>query len=164
MAGKVKALVVDDDDSIRYLVEQRLVQLGHECTLAVSAVAASEVIRRRPFELVMLDIMMPGKSGLDFLPEVLSASPDAAVVMMTSVSDVSVAVKAMREGAYDYIAKPFDLDSLDVRVHRALERRALLLRETAYRKMLEDMVGDLTAQLEQRSRELLAVNKFAQTG
>lgn len=68
------------------------------------------------FDLVLLDITMPGKSGIEFLPEIKDNDPDVAVVMLTGIADVSVGVKAMREGAFDYVNKPVSLPDFIIRV------------------------------------------------
>ncbi|MBI4338179.1 MAG: response regulator [Chloroflexi bacterium] len=162
VSGKANILVVDDEQSIRYLLEAMLKHLGYECTSAPDVDTASRLFDQQPFDLVVLDIMMPGKSGLDFLPVLLARDPDIAVVMLTAVPDVAVAVKAMREGAGDYITKPIELEHLAVRAARALERRSLRLRERTYRAGLEQMVAELTEQVEQRNRELAALRALLQ--
>ncbi len=157
-----RILIVDDDERIRTFFTAALEALDLDCSGAAEVTTAAQLLRARPHNLVLLDINMPGKTGTEYLPELLREYPDIAVIMITSVTDLSVAVKAMQEGAYDFIAKPVETEHLRVRVARALEKRTLVLREREDRQALEQMVGKLSENLEQRRRELGALNAFFQ--
>jgi DNA-binding response OmpR family regulator len=115
-SGKTRILAVDDEGSLRAMLRLCLTVPGCECATAPSAEAASELLQQERFDLMLLDILMPVRSGIDYLPEVVARYPDMAVVMMTAVADVDLAVEAMKLGAYDYITKPFDLEDLRTRV------------------------------------------------
>jgi PAS domain S-box-containing protein len=130
-AGTV--LVVDDEDSIRRVISQTLQRSGYECVQAGSAQEALEKTATQEFDIVLLDIKMPGMSGIEVLPELTFEHPDICVVMSTAVNDTQTAVEAMNLGAYDYIVKPFDLDALIMKVERALERKTLLLENRDFR-------------------------------
>jgi putative two-component system response regulator len=91
---------------------------------------------------VILDIKMPGKSGVQLLPEIKAKYPDTAVIMATAVDDTNTAIDCMRKGAYDYITKPFNLEEVSFAVARALERRRLRLENRDYQQHLEQKVEE----------------------
>jgi DNA-binding NtrC family response regulator len=159
---KISILAVDDEPDIRELLQRGLAGAGYRCVTASSFGQAAQLLYRETFALVLLDIMMPGKSGMELLPEIIAQCPDTVVIMMTGVADTATAVKAMREGALDYLSKPFDLNILTTRIEHALARRDLLLQNREYQKNLEGMVAERTAQLEQRVREVTALNRLLQ--
>ncbi len=137
-----KILIVDDEASIRRLVMAKLVASGYHCVEAGNAEQALNKLNAEPISLVILDINMPGKSGLELLPEIKIRFPDAAVVMATAVSDVSIAIDCMQRGAYDYITKPFDLEDILHSVRRALEKRRLEIENREYHVHLKDKVEE----------------------
>ena len=162
-SGETRILAVDDEEHAREVLKRYLSRHGYSCVSAPNAIDASVLLKAQKFDLLMLDINMPGISGIDFLPEVVAKYPDTAVLMMTGVVDTFTAVKAMRDGAYDYVTKPVALDDLGIRIERALERRSLRMENKEYQNNLEDMVADRTERLEQRTREIRALNKLIQS-
>ncbi len=162
-SGETRILAVDDEEHAREVVHRYLSRHGYSCVSAPNAIDASVLLKAQEFDLLILDINMPGISGIDFLPEVVAKYPDTAVLMMTGVVDTFTAVKAMRDGAYDYVTKPVALDDLGIRIERALERRSLRMENKEYQNNLEDMVADRTERLEQRTREIRALNKLIQS-
>ena len=155
--------MVDDDARITKMLARGLSQVGYECVTAGSADDADRALEREEFDLMLLDIGLLGKSGLEFLPEVNARYPDMAVVMITGRQDMATAVLAMRDGAYDYVAKPVPLTLLTMRVEKALSRRDLFLENKAYREKLENMLQGLNLRLEQSRRELSALNNFVRS-
>ncbi len=103
----------------------------------------------KDFDLVLMDIKMPGLSGMEALPQMVTDHPDTCVIMITAVADAKTAVEAMKLGAYDYVTKPFDLDDLSMRVRRALERRRLVLENREYQHHLEQKVKQQVEQVEE---------------
>jgi len=130
--GNERILVVDDDAVISEMFAKGLGQTGYRCVIAGSAEDAEQALQQEVFELMLLDIGMPGRSGLTILSELTRRYPDMAIVMVTGHDKLDTAVMAMREGAYDYLTKPVPLGLLLLRVEKALERRALLLENKAY--------------------------------
>ncbi len=118
-------LIVDDEQSIRRLLSRKLSSDGFSCQEASDADQAIELINKGSVELVLLDINMPGKSGVELLSEIEAHHPDIAVIMVTGVTDISTAVNCIRAGAYSYLTKPFSLDEVSLNVERALEQRKL---------------------------------------
>ena len=154
LLDKPRILVVDDEENAREVLQRRLAQSGYQCTVASNTVDAGELLKREAFSLMLLDITMPGQSGIDYLPEVVAQHRDTAIVMLTAVGDTSIAVRAMREGAYDYITKPVAHSELIFKVERALERRATTLQVRQYQEQLESLVAKRTDDLEQQTLEL----------
>jgi putative two-component system response regulator len=140
-------LVVDDEQTIRAFLKQVLRGEGYRCEEAGNAAEALEKLEGDAISLVLLDIKMPGRSGLELLPEIRASFPDTAVVMATAMNDTSIAVQCMKQGAYDYVAKPFGLDDVVLSVDRALQRRRLELENRAYQQHLEELVAERTKEL-----------------
>jgi DNA-binding NtrC family response regulator len=120
-------LVVDDEEPIRNVIARKLELVGHNCTVAADAREAIEKTFMQEFDLMLVDVKMPGMSGMEVLSHAAANHPDTGVIMITAVGDNRIAVEAKKKGAYDYVTKPFDLDDLELRVSRALERRGLLM-------------------------------------
>ena len=142
-------LIVDDEQTIRAFLRKVLDGEDYHCEEACNAEEALEKLQDDAISLVLLDIKMPGRSGVELLPEIEASYPDTAVVMATAMSDASIAVQCMKHGAYDYIAKPFSLDDVLLSVGRALEKRRLELENRAYQQHLEEMVARRTIELRQ---------------
>jgi len=132
-----RILIVDDEEAIRRLLHQKLSTEGYRCEEAGNADQALDELKSSPIALVILDIKMPGKSGIELLPEIKASYPDTAVIMATAIADTSIAIQCMKEGAYDYITKPFNLDEVVLSVDRALEKRRLELENRDYQQHLE---------------------------
>jgi putative two-component system response regulator len=141
-AKKGIILLVDDEEMIRQLLSQKLSPEGYHCQQAANAEQALEKLKQGSIELVILDIKMPGKSGMELLPEIKAKYPDTAVIMATAVDDASIAINCMKAGAYDYVTKPFNLDEVSFSVKRALEKRRLELENRDYQQHLEQKVGE----------------------
>jgi two-component system nitrogen regulation response regulator GlnG len=114
-----RILVADDEESIRWVLSKALSKQGYQVDLANNGQQALEMIRQKGYDLAVLDIKMPGMSGLDLLTRLQEESPATLVVIMTAESSMKNAVEAMKRGAYDYITKPFDLDTLDAIILKA---------------------------------------------
>jgi two-component system response regulator HydG len=116
-------LIVDDDKPVRDACAEIAAHLGFLVKLADSVAAAREIIAASPIDLVLLDLKMPGISGLTLLEEIRLHRPEAVVIIMTAFATVSSAVAAMRIGAGDYLTKPFSIDELSTVIERAARRR-----------------------------------------
>jgi two-component system, NtrC family, response regulator AtoC len=122
-AGNI--LVVDDDADIREVLGDRLESLGYRVFAAEAAKAGLELLERQNPQLVLLDIEMPDMNGIDMLREIRRREHDVTVVMITAYGTIERAVEAMKEGAYDFIPKPFEPDHVALIVAKALERERL---------------------------------------
>jgi two-component system C4-dicarboxylate transport response regulator DctD len=118
-------LVVDDEEQVRHSIAQWLELGGLAVETAADADAALAAIRRRAPEVVLTDFKMPRKSGMDLMRELQRFDPDIPVVLLTAHGDVPLAVAAMREGAYDFLQKPYVPEHLSAVVARAIEQRRL---------------------------------------
>jgi len=153
-AARVRALVVDDDDGVREVLVRILRYQEYHVEQAASVAAARAVLADQPFDLVTLDVNMPQESGYALLDELAPRAPDTVVVMVTAASDVDAAVAAMKTGAYDYLRKPFTVETVEMAVRRALERRDLERENRAYRTHLEELVEERTGELRLAARRL----------
>jgi DNA-binding response OmpR family regulator len=146
-------LIVDDEEAIRNILSRKLEVDGYYCEVAADGKEALWKAFMKDFDLVLMDIKMPGLSGMEALPQMVTNHPDTCVIMMTAVVDTETAVQAMRLGAYDYVTKPFDLDDLSMRVEKALERRKLLLENRDYQLQLEQKIHQQALQIREHYRE-----------
>src|SRR5260221_7523705 len=145
-----RILVVDDEETIREIVSSMLTTAGYKCRQAASGMEALALLESgEEFELMLSDLMMADLDGIGLLERTKERYPDMPVVMVTAVHDVSVALSAIRNGAYDYLLKPFDREQLLATVRRALENRRLKLENRAYQTNLEALVTARTEQLRQ---------------
>lgn len=128
-----KILVVDDEQSIREFFDIWLSREGYEVTCVDSADKALNKISENIYDLVVTDIAMPGKSGLELLAEMKETSPETSVIMITAYASTESAVEAMKNGAYDYIMKPFKLEEIKLIIKKALEQ-SYLTKENALLK------------------------------
>jgi len=151
-----RVLVVDDEPRMAEVVAAALARAGHECEACTTAEAALAALDARGADVVVTDWKMPGMDGVALLRTVRTRRPDVPVVLLTAHGTVASAVAAMRDGAFDYVTKPFDNDELRAVVGRALELTRLarenrwLRQEVASRYAPETIVAE-----SRRSRELL---------
>jgi len=150
-----RILVVDDEEPIREIVCSMLTTAGYQCVPAEGgAEALSKLVSDGRFSLLLTDLMMPELDGQVLLARAKEQYPDLPVVMVTAVHDISVALSAIRNGAYDYLLKPFEREQLLAVVRRALETRRLKMENLAYQTKLESLVSARTEQLRDALQEL----------
>jgi putative nucleotidyltransferase with HDIG domain len=150
-----RILVVDDEEAIREIVSSMLSNAGYQTRQASSGVKALEILDSgAEFELVLSDLMMAEMDGIGLLERVRGAFPDMPVIMVTAVHDISVALAAIRNGAYDYLLKPFEREQLLAMVRRAVDHRKLKMENRAYQSNLESLVAARTDQLRQAMTDL----------
>jgi len=142
-----RILVVDDEEPIREIVSAMLQSSGYQCQQAASGKQALALLTGDSFELVLSDLMMADMDGIGLLERTKEKYPDMPVVMVTAVHDISVALAAIRNGAYDYLLKPFEREQLLATVRRALENRRLKTENRTYQTNLESLVAARTEQL-----------------
>lgn len=146
MAGE-KILVCDDEEAIREVVSTLLEAQGYRCTVVPDGSQAIQQIQSDSHDLVLSDIVMPEMDGMRLLRQLRDRDKDIPVIMVTAMHDISIALEAIRAGAYDYILKPFEKDQLYHSVRRALEHRHLVLENRSYQRNLEHLVAERTQQL-----------------
>jgi len=151
-----RILVVDDEEAIREIVASMLGAAGYSCQQAGSGLEAlAKLNSGEEFELMLSDLMMADLDGIGLLERTKEKYPDMPVVMVTAVHDISVALAAIRNGAYDYLLKPFEREQLLNTVSRALENRRLKVENRTYQTNLESLVKARTDQLQAANRELI---------
>jgi putative nucleotidyltransferase with HDIG domain len=153
-AKTARILVVDDENHVRAMVGSTLERNGLQVTLASSGREALEALAGGNFDLVLTDIVMQDINGIALLEKVHSQHPNLPVVMVTAIHDISVAIEAMRRGAYDYLLKPFEREHLISTVDRALEHRQTLEESQNYQQSLEQMVRARTEMLRHAMEDL----------
>ncbi|HXB20699.1 MAG TPA: HD domain-containing phosphohydrolase [Candidatus Solibacter sp.] len=151
-----RILVVDDEEPIREIISSMLNAAGFKTRQASSGMEALTILHTTgEFELMLSDLMMAELDGIALLERSKERFPDMPVIMVTAVHDISVALAAIRNGAYDYLLKPFEREQLLAMVRRALETRRLKLENRAYQSNLESLVAARTEQLRQAMNDLV---------
>lgn len=125
--AKASILVIDDESLMREYVQEALVRAGHEVTVASSGREGIEAIGTKTFDVVVTDLKMQPVDGIEVLRAVRGQAPGTACIIMTAYGTVDTAVTALKEGAFDYIMKPFTPDELELAVARAVERERIAL-------------------------------------
>jgi len=130
-------LIVDDERSMRDFLRIALRRAGHEVEVASGPPEAKASFTAHDYDLVITDLMMPTGSGLDVLRDVKAHRPETQVLVVTAFATPETAIAAMKQGAYDYLQKPFKIDEVQLVVERALERRTLIQQNTELREELK---------------------------
>ncbi len=147
-----RVLVVDDDESLRSLLALILEDANFEVTTAANGEEALKFFEANPFPVLISDVIMPGVSGMELLERVKSLQPETEVVIMTSQTDLTPSIKALRSGAFDYLGKPFDdLDIVPIVAERAFDN---------YCRISEN--HRLIAELERKNKGMTLANKALQ--
>ena len=144
---QVKILIVDDERAVGELLSSALGSKGFNCRNCTNGEEALSSLEQQSFDAVISDFKMPGITGLDLLKSIRPKHPFMAFLMATGVGDVKVGVQAMKDGADDYLLKPFALASVLSSLNRAIERKGLERENEGYQRSLEFMVDQRTRQL-----------------
>jgi len=144
MAEPATILVADDDPGLRESLERLLTREGHRVVLASDGRAALERLQAGGVDLVLTDLKMPGLSGLELLHAAKAVAPDVDVVLLTAFGTIEEAVRAMKDGAWDFLTKPVQRAQLQRVIRQALERRALIQQNRALQARLEALLGQGT--------------------
>ncbi|BAS32483.1 response regulator [Dehalococcoides mccartyi] len=151
-------LIVDDEELIRQLLRVKFSGENYQCLTAGNGIEAIELIKGIQIAVVLLDINMPGKTGIETLQDIKTLKPDTEVIMATAINDIEIALKCLRLGAYDYVIKPFNLEELIHITKRAQEHRRLILENRSYQLELEKKVSERTEELRQALDKLKAAS------
>jgi len=165
MAEKISILIVDDEESVRDSLYNWFIEDGYEVECAEHAKKALALLENRKFDIVLADIKMPGMDGMEMHKRIRALNKDTIVIIMTAFASVDTAVQALKDGAYDYVTKPFDPDDLSHLIRNAAtqislrsENEALKIKVTT----LED-IDDLVGQSEAIRKVLKQVESVAQS-
>nr|MCU0356885.1 sigma-54 dependent transcriptional regulator [Cyclobacteriaceae bacterium] len=165
MARKISILIVDDEESVRDSLNGWFIEDGYATECAEDALAALSKLESGTYDIILADIKMPGMDGLEMLKRIKTMRPAQIVIMMTAFATVDTAVQALKDGAFDYVTKPFDPDDLSHLIRNAsrqivLEEENELLREKVV--SLEN-VGDLVGNSEAMKKVLRDIESVAQS-
>jgi putative nucleotidyltransferase with HDIG domain len=157
--GPVTLLVVDDEEPIRNALRKFLTQQGYEVITAAGGEEALAVLQRQKITGMLLDVNMPGITGVELVPQIMELEPAIALLMLTAVNDATSAALCMQRGAFDYLIKPIDLGHLGRAIHQALRRRHTQLEGQQINQWLKDEVAARVAErrLEQANQERISV-------
>jgi putative nucleotidyltransferase with HDIG domain len=151
---KEHILIVDDEEMIRELLASALLQEGYVCHLASNVDEAFGILSEHPVDLVISDIMMPGRSGVDLLRDIKKVDADIAVLMVTGLSDMNTALECIHLGADDYLSKPFSINRVFLTVKNLIEKRMFAIDKKNYQISLEFKVLEQTDQIRSTMNEL----------
>ena len=153
-----RLLVVDDEESLRITTAAILENEGYTVDTAASGDEAIALLARKDYDLVLTDLHMEGGDGLSVLNQIRRHSPLTISVVLTGFASVESAIAALQEGAYDYLVKPCDIDSMKHTIRRGVEHRRLMLAEQKARTDLEQLNLDLERRITERTAELTRLN------
>ncbi|MCX7611172.1 MAG: sigma-54 dependent transcriptional regulator [Ignavibacterium sp.] len=140
MEKKNKLLIVDDEEIVRQSLQAWFLEDGYDIDLADSAESALKLYEKNKYDLILLDIKMPGMSGMDLLLKLKEIDPEAIIILITAYASVSSAVKALKSGAYDYITKPIDPDELSHLVKNAINQKNLKEENIQLKKSIDEII------------------------
>ncbi len=161
---KANILIVDDNNDIRDLLKKYLEKKGYQCFPAENAVEAMSCFNRERIDLALLDINMPGKSGVELLQEAKSSFPEAAFIMATAADDYSIASHCLDIGADDYIVKPFQMLRVLVSVRNTLEKKSLFLAYKTHQAELENNLVEQEKKIKTSQATIVQQEKLATIG
>ncbi|MEK7205001.1 MAG: response regulator, partial [candidate division NC10 bacterium] len=136
MTTRGRILIVDDEEQMRDLLVKVLDKNDYQVSAAGDGEQALALLEKEPVDLVVTDVRMPGIGGLEALKAIKELNPDIVVIIMTAFGSIDQAVQAVKEGAYDYINKPFKIDEMLLTIEKSLEERRLRHEVTTLRKEL----------------------------
>jgi DNA-binding NtrC family response regulator len=153
MTPKISILIVDDEESVRDSLYNWFLEDGYEVECAEDAKKALTILETRNFDIILADLKMPGMDGLEMQRRIRALNKDAIVIIMTAFASVDSAVRALKDGAYDYITKPFDPDDLSHLIRNASRQIELATENEALKKKIslenvDDIIGSSPAMMD----------------
>jgi two-component system response regulator AtoC len=160
----IKVLVVDDEESLRKVLKKELSRKGFYVEVAQDGEEGLRFLRNEAFDVVLLDIVMPGMTGIEFMKEVKKDPLAPSIIVLTGKATVENAVLAMKSGAFDYITKPYKLDELEVLIKKAFEYRSLKIKsELLEKELVKKELPELVFSSEEMKKIVDLVKKIAPT-
>jgi putative nucleotidyltransferase with HDIG domain len=143
-----KILIIDDEETIRNLFDQALTNIGYECVTAENGKLGVEKVKSDDnFDVVLLDVHMPVLNGIETLKQIIQHDPDISIIMVSASIDIEHVRVALKEGAYDYLFKPFNVVEVEAVIKRSIERSKLIKQNRDYQRNLEIKVKKQTMEL-----------------
>lgn len=165
MEKKISILIVDDEESVRESLNLWFTEDGYRVECAENAKQALSVLESDVFDIILTDLKMPGMDGLELLQRIKTLNKDSIIIVMTAFATVDTAVKALKEGAFDYVTKPFDPDDLSHLIRNATKQISLTQENETLKKRVDSLesVEDLIGKSEAIKRVLKEVESVAPT-
>ncbi len=165
MSDKISILIVDDEDSVRDSLLNWFIEDGYDVEAAENAKNALQLLEVRDFNIILADIKMPGMDGLELHRRIKGLNRESIVIIMTAFASVETAVQALKDGAYDYVTKPFDPDDLSHLIRNAAAQIALRNENEALKKRVTNLeeVDDLIGQSKAIRKVLEQIESVAQS-
>ncbi|HEV2862533.1 MAG TPA: sigma-54 dependent transcriptional regulator [Pyrinomonadaceae bacterium] len=163
MSKKIRVLVVDDDSVLRKLITDQVGRMGFDSHPAASGEEALDTLSKSDFDVVLLDIRMPGLSGLEALREIRKMEDPPEVIMLTADTSLPTGIEAMRLGAYDYLTKPAALEEIEAVIRKADEKRKLVRQNASLKDAVRPVSAEDTSALVYRSRVMEGLTALAET-
>ena len=165
MEKKISILIVDDEESVRNSLNLWFTEDGFRVECAENAKKALSILQDKNFDIILADLKMPGMDGLEMLRRIKSLNKDSIVIVMTAFATVDTAVKALKDGAFDYITKPFDPDDLSHLIRNASKQISLTKENETLKKRVDSLesVEDLIGKSEAIKKVLKEVESVAPT-
>jgi DNA-binding NtrC family response regulator len=138
MNKKTRILIVDDETAIRESLKDWLLEDGYSIDLASCGEDAVAMAGEKNWDIIVLDLKMPGMDGLETMERLKEIRPEAEILMMTAFATIDTAVKAIKQGAFDYLVKPFDPDEVDMQIKKIVNHKQLVMENILLRQQLED--------------------------
>ena len=156
-------LVIDDKESMRQMLAKTLESEGYEVDVARDGEVGLDKAKEKRFDLVLTDLKLPNMDGLSVLSSFKDLDPEISVIVMTAYGTIETAVQAIKQGAFDFLTKPFDVDHLNVLIQRALENRRLLAENVLLREELAQSLGftEIIGKSEKMKEVIRLVKKVA---
>ncbi|SPQ01040.1 Acetoacetate metabolism regulatory protein AtoC [Candidatus Sulfobium mesophilum] len=165
MQESIRVLVVDDEEPLRRLLKKELTRKGFSVEVAADGRAAVEILKENTFDILLLDIIMPGIDGISLMKKLQSDPASPAIIVLTGRATVETAVEAMKHGAYDYLTKPYKLDELVIVINRAYEYGKLSMKSRLFQQELvrKDTPAEFLCTSRQMKDILALIKKIAPT-
>lgn len=163
MSRKIRVMVVDDDAVLRKLLAEQIARMGFDTVAAASGEEALDALSKSDFDVTLLDIRMPGLSGLDTLREIRKLEDAPEVIMLTADTSLGTGIEAMRLGAYDYLTKPATLDEIEAIIRKADEKRRLVRQNASLRDAVRLPAGEDASSLVYKSKAMEGLVALAET-
>lgn len=165
MAKQISLLIVDDEESVRDSLNSWFTEDGYRTAAAENAARALQMVESDKFDIILADIKMPGMDGLEMMKRIRILRPESIIIVMTAFATVDTAVRALKEGAFDYVTKPFDPDDLTHLIRNASKQIALAEENESLRNKVVTLenVEDLIGTSEQMQRVLRDIENVSQS-
>lgn len=154
-------LIVDDEQGVRNILERTLAREGFRCFQAADAAEARTLLGKQSFELALVDINMPGESGLDFVGYARESFPDMFIIMATGVDEPGAIDSAIKAGVYSYVLKPFESRQMLLQVKNALRHQKAEIINRQYQENLEEMLSQKMSELKESEEKFRAISSSA---